>query len=141
MTIGRIVAVYCAGVASALFLDLVWLGVVAQRFYEQQIGFLLRSDVRWVPAVVFYLIYVAALGVLVVRPAVERASVGRAIALGALLGLAAYAAYDLTSLAMVKDYPTMAALVDLAWGTVLSAGVSVVMYFAARGFLASPGGG
>jgi uncharacterized membrane protein len=140
MTIGRCFAVYCVGAATALLLDLVWLGVVAQRFYQQQIGYLLRSDVRWVPAVLFYLIYIAALGVIVVWPAVERASVGRAVALGAFFGLAAYAAYDLTSLALIKDYPTVAALVDLVWGTSLSAVVSAVMYFAARAFLAPHGG-
>jgi uncharacterized membrane protein len=140
MTVGRFFAVYCVGAATALLLDLVWLGVVAQRFYQQQIGYLLRSDVRWVPAVLFYLIYIAALGVIVVWPAVERASVGRAVALGAFFGLAAYAAYDLTSLALIKDYPTVAALVDLVWGTSLSAVVSAVMYFAARAFLAPHGG-
>ncbi len=140
MTIGRFIAVYAVGAASALLLDLVWLGLVAQRFYQQHIGYLLRSDVRWVPAVLFYLIYVAALGVIVVWPAVEKASVARAVALGAFFGLAAYAAYDLTSLALIKDYPTVVALVDLAWGTCLSAVVSAVMYFAARGFLASNGG-
>lgn len=141
MTIGRLFAVYCVGAATALLLDLIWLGVVAQRFYQQQIGYLLRSDVRWIPAILFYLIYVAALGVIVVWPAVERASLGRAVALGALFGLAAYAAYDLTSLALIKDYPTAAALVDLIWGTSLSAVISAAMYLAARGFLASPGGG
>jgi uncharacterized membrane protein len=112
-------------------LDLLWLGVVARGFYQRQLGHLMRPDVRWAPAVLFYLIYVAALVVIVVIPAVEKQSPWRAVLLGGFFGLAAYAAYDLTSLALIKDYPMVAAVVDLAWGTVLSAVVSGTVYAAA----------
>jgi uncharacterized membrane protein len=54
------------------------------------------------------------------------------VALGAFFGLAAYAAYDLTSLALIRDYPLVAALVDLAWGAALSAAVSGAVYLAAQ---------
>jgi uncharacterized membrane protein len=75
---------------------------------------------------------VAALIVIVVIPAVEKQSLGRAVLLGAFFGLAAYAAYDLTSLALIKDYPMVAAVVDLAWGTILSAVVSGAAYAVAH---------
>ena len=122
---------YCVGAVVCFGLDLLWLGVVARGFYQRQLGHLMRPDVRWLPAVLFYFIYVAALVVIVVIPAVEKQSPGRAVLLGGFFGLAAYAAYDLTSLALIKDYPMVAAVVDLAWGTVLSAVVSGTVYAAA----------
>jgi len=126
----RFLRLYGVGVVACFALDLLWLGVVARGFYQRELGYLMRPDVKWVPAVLFYLIYVAALVLFVVLPALERQSLGRALALGAFFGLAAYAAYDLTSLALIKDYPLAAALVDLAWGSFLSATVAGVVYAA-----------
>ena len=62
---------------------LAWLGVVAKGFYAQEMGALLRPDVRWGAALTFYALYVAAIVVFVVAPAVERESLRRAIGLGA----------------------------------------------------------
>jgi uncharacterized membrane protein len=123
---------YALGVVVCFAVDLVWLGVVAKGFYQRHLGHLMRPDIQWVPAVLFYLIYVAALVVFVAAPAVERDSVGRAIGYGALLGLAAYAAFDLTGLALLRDFPVSAAIVDLAWGTFLSATVSAAIVLGAR---------
>ena len=132
MTLLQFLKLYGVGAIVCFGLDLVWLGVVARGFYQRQLGHLMRPDVRWVPAVLFYLIYVAALVVFVVIPAVEKQSLGRAVLLGGFFGLAAYAAYDLTSLALIRDYPMVAAVVDLAWGTVLSAVVSGAVYTVAQ---------
>jgi uncharacterized membrane protein len=115
-----------------LALDLTWLGVVAKGFYNAQLGHLMRPNVIWPAALLFYVIYVAAIVVLCVEPAVERKSLGRAVFLGAVFGLAAYAAFDLTSLALLKDFPTPVVFVDLAWGTVLTASVSAAGYLAAQ---------
>ncbi|MEO6238585.1 MAG: DUF2177 family protein [Vicinamibacterales bacterium] len=54
------------------------------------------------------------------------------VALGAFFGLAAYATDDPTSLARVKGFPDMVAVVDLAWGTALSASVAAAGYTPAR---------
>ncbi|MBM3907665.1 MAG: DUF2177 family protein [Gemmatimonadetes bacterium] len=115
---------YAAAIVIFFAIDLTWLGVVAKKFYAEQMGHLLRPDVQWGPAILFYLIYVAAIVVLCVKPALERESVGYAVALGALFGLAAYAAFDLTSLALLKDFPVKGAVVDLIWGTVLTGSVA-----------------
>jgi uncharacterized membrane protein len=130
MTMLQFLKAYGIGAVVCFGLDLVWLGVVAREFYQRELGYLMRPDIRWVPAVLFYLLYVAALVVIVVAPSVEKQSLGRAVVLGAFFGLAAYAAYDLTSLALIKDYPLVAAVVDLAWGTILSATVSAAAYAA-----------
>jgi uncharacterized membrane protein len=54
------------------------------------------------------------------------------VLLGAFFRLATYAAHDLTSLALIKDYPLIAAALDLAWGTILSAVVSGAAYAVAQ---------
>lgn len=132
MTTLSFLKMYGVGLVAFFAMDIVWLGFVAKGFYQREMGHLTRPDVQWAPAVLFYLIYVAALVVFVAAPAVERQSVGRAVGYGALFGLAAYAAFDLTGLALLKDFPLSAAIVDLAWGAFLSATVSAAIVLSAR---------
>ena len=132
MTVSSFLRAYAATAGLMLTLDLAWLGVVAKGFYAQEMGALLRPDVRWGAALTFYALYVAAIVVFVVAPAVERESLRRAVGLGAFFGLCAYATYDLTSLALIRDFPVRMVFVDLAWGTVLTAGASAAGYAALR---------
>jgi uncharacterized membrane protein len=123
-------------VATLLAIDLVWLGVVARKFYWMQLREYMRPDVQWLPAMLFYLLYVAGLLVLVVIPAVERGALSRAVWHGALLGLVAYATYDLTNLALARNFPAVVAVVDVLWGAVLSAGVAAAAFHYARWWMA-----
>ncbi len=115
---------YAACVGTFFVLDIAWLGFLAKGFYQRQMGHLLAEQTRWGAAIAFYLIYVAAIVVLSVLPGIEKQSVARAAALGAVFGLAAYAAFDLTSLALLKGFPGGVVPVDLAWGVVLTASVA-----------------
>lgn len=110
---------------------MVWLGLVAKDFYRAQIGALMKSDANWAAAVIFYLIFIAGLVAFVISPAVEKGSWTHALLFGALFGLVCYATYDLTNLAVAKDWPLLVTIVDLAWGAVLAASVSVATYFIA----------
>ena len=112
-------------------IDIVWIGVVAKNFYLNQIGALMKSNVNWVAAIIFYLIFIAGLVVFVIMPAVEKGSWTHAAIFGALFGLVCYATYDLTNLALAKDWPLLVTVVDLAWGSGLAASVSVITYFIA----------
>lgn len=123
---------YAACTAAFFALDIAWLGFVAKGFYQRQMGHLLADQTKWGAAIAFYLIYVAAIVILCVLPAVEKQSVARALALGAVFGLAAYAAFDLTSLALLKGFPGGVVPIDLAWGVVLTASVSAAGFYAAR---------
>ena len=67
-----------------------------------------------------------------IMPALNGRAILQALALGAGLGLVAYGTYDLTNLAVVKGFGTKIALLDLAWGTVLS-GVSAALVVAVFG--------
>ena len=109
-------------------IDLAWLGLVARDFYRTRLGRLMRPDPRWGAAILFYLLYVAALLVFAVLPGLERASLSRAAALGAGLGCICYCTYDLTNLALAQGFPAVVAVVDIAWGTVLGAGVSAAAF-------------
>jgi uncharacterized membrane protein len=112
-------------------IDMIWLGLVAKNFYAKQIGFLMKADVNWIAAIIFYLLFVVGLVLFVITPALEKHSWVNAFLFGALFGLIAYATYDLTNLATIKDWPLLVTIVDLIWGMVLAALVSVISYFIA----------
>jgi uncharacterized membrane protein len=112
-------------------IDMLWLGVVAKKFYQSQIGNIMKPDVNWVAAIIFYLIFIAGLVVFVIEPAMEKNSWKQALLLGAFFGFVCYATYDLTNLAVAKDWPLLVTIVDLAWGAVLAASVSTATYFIA----------
>lgn len=112
-------------------IDMVWLGVIAKDFYRAQIGILMKSEVNWIAAIIFYLIFIAGIVVFVIAPAIEKGSWMHALFLGALFGFVCYATYDLTNLAVAKDWPLLVTIVDLIWGAVLAGSVSVVTYFIA----------
>jgi uncharacterized membrane protein len=131
MGFGTFVWTYVASLAAFLALDFAWLGLVARAFYRDQMGPLMRDQVQWLPAISFYLLFVGAVLVFVVVPAVERGSLARAAGLGAFFGLVTYATYDLTNLAVLRGFRTQLALVDMAWGTVLCAAVAVTGYLVA----------
>ena len=104
-----------------LTIDALWLGVVAKDLYQQEMGNLMAAQPRWAAAAAFYLAYPLGLVIFAVRPALAAHSVGLAVVLGALFGLFAYGTYDLTNLAVVRDWPLGLTFIDLAWGTFASA--------------------
>ena len=114
-----------------LALDMVWLGLVAKNFYRDQIGSLMKTDVNWTAAIIFYLIFVAGLVVFVITPAIDKGSWVHALLFGAFFGLVCYATYDLTNLAVAKDWPVLVTIVDLIWGASIAAAVSTATYLIA----------
>lgn len=112
-------------------IDMVWLGLVAKNFYRSQIGYLMRDTPNWTAAIVFYLLFMVGLVVFVIEPAMAKREWLHALGYGALFGFMTYATYDLTNLATVKNWPLLVTFVDLAWGTVLAASVSVAVYWTA----------
>ncbi len=119
---------YAVALPIFFMLDSAWIGLVAKRFYQVRIGHLLKADAYWPAAILFYLIFVAGIVFFVIAPATEKQSLLHAVAAGAFFGLATYAAYDLTNLAMAKDWPLIVTVVDLAWGAALSSIVSASTY-------------
>lgn len=110
-------AYLATGVVFAV-LDAVWLGVVARGFFQSQLGDLMRAKILFGPAVAFYLLFIAGLVVFAVLPG---ATLLNAALLGGFFGLVAYATYDLTNLSTLKGWPVKMVVVDMVWGTALSA--------------------
>lgn len=113
-------------------IDLVWLGLIAKNFYSKNMGELMSDKVKWPAALLFYGIYIIGVLAFVVFPSLEKESLVRAIYMGALLGLLCYATYDLTSYALIKGFPLKVVVVDLIWGTVLTASVSTASFLIMR---------
>jgi uncharacterized membrane protein len=113
---------------------MIWLGLVASKFYQSQIGYLL-GPVNWTAAVGFYLIYIVGIIIFAVNPALSADSLGKAVLFGALFGFFAYATYDFTNLATVKDWPLLVSVVDVIWGTVLTGSVAAASYYLAKLFI------
>lgn len=122
-----------AGAALAMLLfDGLWLSIAAKRFYRPALGDLLIDGFRPVPAVIFYLLYVAGIVVLAACPGLAVGKWSAALWRGAVLGLVAYGTYDLTNQATLRHWPIYLTALDMAWGTFLTGFASTAGYFAAR---------
>jgi len=115
-----------------LAVDFFWLGFIAKGFYQRYLGHFFSEEVNWAAAFLFYLVFVFGMMIFVISPALKDHSVAKALLLGGVYGLVTYATYDLTNLALLKDWPLKIVVVDILWGIVLSSIVSTVGYFIAR---------
>ena len=120
------VLAYLAALAAVAVLDGIWLGFLARDFYKQEMGALMTESVRIAPAAVFYLLYPAGLVFLVGGANPQNWS--EAILRGAVVGLMAYGAYDMTNLATLKGWSLKLSVVDVAWGTFVSAAAAAAMH-------------
>ena len=105
-------------------LDGIWLTLVARSFYRDTIGHLLGDATNWPPAIAFYVIYTLGAWFFATQPGVDDGSALTAALRGAAFGFVAYATYDLTNHATLRGWPTLVTVVDMAWGTVLTAAVA-----------------
>jgi len=132
VSIAYYVKLYLLTFVAFLAIDGMWLGLVAKNLYRKYLGFLMTPNTVWAAAILFYVLYIAGVLVFAVLPGLESRSPGKAALLGALLGLIAYATYDLTNLATIKDWPLAVTVIDLAWGTAVSAAVASIGYLIGR---------
>ena len=100
-----------------LIIDLIWLGTIAKPFYQRGIGHLMAENFRLGAAALFYAVYVIGIVYFCVAGAVDWKT---AALNGALFGFFCYATYDMTNYATLRDWPLSMAVVDIAWGTVLT---------------------
>jgi uncharacterized membrane protein len=113
-----------AGIYLAVFLtmfviDMIWLRVIAVGWYAQGMGPLLTDSPNLFAAAAFYLMFPVGLLVFAVLPG-EASTVLKVAAMGALFGFFAYSTYDLTNLAVIKNWPVGLTFLDMAWGTLVS---------------------
>ncbi len=96
--------------------DAVWLTLGSGDLYDKMIGHLLAPSVNPVAAGLFYVIYVLGLVHFVIRPGMRRADLGPSLRDAFAFGVVTYATFDLTAMAVMRDFPAFVAVIDIAWG-------------------------
>jgi len=132
LPVKTVLVAWLVAVVAFLVIDGIWLGLIARGFYASRLGDLMRQPILVAPAALFYLCYAAGLVFLAVRPFQPELSLGNVALYGAVVGFLAYGTYDMTNLSTVRDWPVAVSVVDLIWGTCLSAAVSVIAAIAVR---------
>jgi len=124
------------GVALSVFLvvDLIWIGIIARNFYQEQLGFILASSPNWTAAIIFYLMFVAGLLFFAVAPGLKETGLKDSLFRAAVFGILTYGTYDLTNLALIEGWPVLVTVVDILWGMILSITVCMVSLKAGRHF-------
>ena len=135
MNISFYLKLYLLTIPIFFVIDLIWLGVVAKSFYQKNLKYILSPNVNWTAAIIFYLIYIVGILIFAVVPAVTKDSLRYAVVWGALFGFFTYATYDLTNLALIKDWPLKIVVVDILWGVVLCSTVATLSFFGAKWLL------
>ena len=115
-----------------LSLDFLWLGLIAKDFYGSQLENLMRANINYLAAGLFYLLYVGGIVFFAVEPALIEENWRKAAISGALLGLIAYGTYDMTNLATLKHWPLNLSIVDMIWGSCLTSLSSVFGFLITR---------
>jgi uncharacterized membrane protein len=132
MNISFYLKLYALTVPVFFIIDLIWLGIVAKGFYQKNLKYILSPNVNWTAAIIFYLMYIAGILIFAVVPGIAKDSVRHAVLWGALFGFFTYATYDLTNLALLKDWPLNIVVVDILWGMVLCTLVSTISFYIAK---------
>jgi uncharacterized membrane protein len=117
----RQLAAYAGTMIVMVGLDMLWLGVIAKPIYQSGIGHLMADQPNVPVAVLFYVVYGIGLVVFAVLPAGPAPSWAKTVGMAALFGFFAYATYDLTNLATLKQWPIGLSVMDVTWGTCISA--------------------
>jgi len=119
---------YLAFLVALVSIDLVWLLGIAKNVYRDEMGSLMALEPKLLAGLAFYVLYALGACIFVVIPALSKQSLSHALIYGALFGFFCYMTYDLTNLAVIRDFPTRLALIDIAWGSLVTAGVSGLIF-------------
>ena len=115
--------IIAALIASIIFLitDVIWLSFATKSFYRPLLGDLISDKpVLWA-AGLFYLLYMFGMAVIVIQPCIEPSALGKPLYTGFIFGLVAYGTYNLTNMAVIKDWSPTVVFVDMFWGGSLTA--------------------
>ena len=122
-------AVYFSFLLSLVVIDLIWLLGIAKNLYRDEMGALMAGEPKLLAGLAFYLLYALGVSIFVILPAISKQSWLYALQYGALFGFFCYMTYDLTNLAVIRDFPMRLALIDIAWGSAVTALSAAVAYW------------
>ncbi|MBB99695.1 MAG: hypothetical protein CML67_09190 [Rhodobacteraceae bacterium] len=126
---------YLATAVVFFAIDYVWLTRIAGSFYRDRVGALMADEVNFAVAGAFYTVYVVGIVIFAVSPALKSGNWQDALIYGLLFGFFAYATYDFTNLATLRDWPVVVTLVDVTWGTFVTGVSAWAGYMVARNFV------
>ena len=115
--------IVAALIASIIFLiiDVIWLSFATKSFYRPLLGDLISDKpVLWA-AGLFYVLYMFGMSVIVIQPCIEPVALVKSLYTGFIFGLVAYGTYNLTNMAVIKDWSPTVVFVDMFWGALLTA--------------------
>ncbi len=115
------IAIYASFLVALIAIDLIWLLGIAKNVYRDQMGDLMATEPKLLAGLAFYLLYALGVCIFVIVPALSKQSWLHALQYGALFGFFCYMTYDLTNLAVVRNFPTQLAFIDMAWGSLVTA--------------------
>ena len=113
-----------------LFLDAIWLGLIARGFYSKHLSLYLTDNVIWPSAFIFYIIFNIGLLIFVILPSIEKNSYSTLLIYSILYGLVTFATYDLTNHATIKDWPLIVSIVDISYGMFVALVSSSAAFYA-----------
>ena len=116
----KYLSMYIAFLIIVICTDMLWLLGIAKNLYQDEMGNLMANEPKLIAGFAFYLLYALGANIFVVFPALEKQSLPHALKYGALFGFFCYMTYDLTNLAVVRDFPMRLAFIDMAWGSFLT---------------------
>ncbi len=125
----KYLAVYFSFLVSFVIIDFIWLLGIAKNLYRDDMGSLMASEPKLLAGLGFYLLYALGASIFVILPAISKQSFLYAVQYGALFGFFCYMTYDLTNLAVIRDFPKRLAFVDIVWGSAVTAASSAVAYW------------
>jgi uncharacterized membrane protein len=125
----KYLAVYFSFLVSFVIIDFIWLLGIAKNLYRDDMGSLMASEPKLLAGLGFYLLYALGASIFVILPAISKQSFLYAVQYGALFGFFCYMTYDLTNLAVIRDFPMRLAFVDIVWGSAVTAASSAVAYW------------
>ncbi|MBU3589614.1 DUF2177 family protein [Polynucleobacter sp. 80A-SIGWE] len=125
----KYLAVYFSFLLSLVVIDLIWLLGIAKNLYRDDMGSLMASEPKLLAGLGFYLLYALGASIFVILPAISKQSWIYAAQYGALFGFFCYMTYDLTNLAVIRDFPIRLAFIDIAWGSAVTALSATAAYW------------
>jgi uncharacterized membrane protein len=128
---------YVAALAVLVVGDVLWLGYFAHAVFQPTLKPILREEIDWRVAVLFYLLYAVGIAVFAVAPALANRSALLALGYGLLFGFLAYVTYDATNYATISAWTIKLAVMDVGWGTLISGLAALVSYGVTRAVVRS----
>ncbi|MFM2029768.1 MAG: hypothetical protein RL517_959 [Pseudomonadota bacterium] len=125
----KYLTVYFSFLITLLVIDLIWLLGIAKNLYRDEMGSLMASEPKLLAGLGFYLLYALGATIFVTIPAISKQSWLYAAQYGALFGFFCYMTYDLTNLAVIRDFPMRLAFIDIIWGASVTACSATIAYW------------